>query len=137
MSTRRSVLGNSLSMLAFIGATSAAGTAAAQAGGPRQVVVRISRGSFDPAQADDWERRLTTSGDYLVPAIKRLPGLISYYAGIDKAAGSIINVSVWGSMEAAKQMDGLAEMGAAARDFLGAGAKFERPIINYQTVWTI
>jgi quinol monooxygenase YgiN len=137
MTGRRSFVGNSLLVTAGVGIASTGTPVAAQASGLRAVVVRISRGSFDTALADEWERRMTASGDQLVPAIRRLKGLISYYAGIDKAAGSIINVSVWESMEAAKQMDGLVEMNAAAREFIGAGAKFERPIINYQTVWTI
>jgi hypothetical protein len=111
--------------------------AGAQGVSERAVVVRISRGSFDPAQADDWEKRLTRSGDTLVPAIKRLPGLLSYHAGIDKAAGSLVNVSVWDSLASARQMETLAEMGASAREFIAAGATFERPIINYQTVWSI
>ena len=103
----------------------------------QSVVVRVSRASFDPAAADEWERRLAGSGQALVPAIKKLKGLMHYYAGIDKTAGSLMNISVWDSIESAKQMEILPEMAVAGREFIAAGAVFERPIVNYSTVWTI
>lgn len=138
MTARRRILKNTLTLAAGSSLTSASLSASAQgASGGRSVVVRVSRGAFDPALADEWERRLASSGDTLMPAIKKLKGLLHYYAGLDKVAGSMINVSVWDSLESAKQMESLAEMGAAGREFVAAGIKFERPIINYNTVWTL
>jgi spermidine/putrescine-binding protein len=138
MKNRRKLLNSSMAALAGAGLAVAVSPTNAQSHtSPQGVVVRISRGSFDPAKADEWERRMTQSGNNLVPAIKKLKGLLHYYAGIDKLAGSMINVSVWQSLDDAKQMESLAEMGAAGREFIGAGAVFERPIINYQSSWTI
>ena len=44
-------------------------------------VVRVSRGNFDPARFDEVQAMTVATGRYLIPAIKKLPGLISYYAG--------------------------------------------------------
>lgn len=43
-------------------------------------VIRISRGSFDPARLADVRRMQHDTGLFLVPAIKRLGGLRSFYA---------------------------------------------------------
>jgi len=70
---------------------------------PATAVLRISRGSFDPgrfAEVDAANRRVA---DYLVPAIKQLPWLISYYAGTS-ADGSTVHASIWDSDEHAAQM---------------------------------
>jgi len=49
----------------------------------------------------------------------------------------MINVSVWDSLDDARQMDTLPEMAAAGKGFAAGGVQFERPIINYLTVWEI
>lgn len=49
-------------------------------------VVRISRGSFDKSDYARVAARLDASKESLVPAIKRLNGLVSYYAGADERA---------------------------------------------------
>ena len=98
------------------------------------VCVRISRGQFDPAQFDEIDRLLRESGETLIPAIRRLAGNLHYYAGIDRASGTMVNVSVWETLEHAQQMAGLAEMAAQAAIFRDKGVRFE-PIVNYETVW--
>ena len=45
------------------------------------------------------------TGRYLIPAIKQLPGLISYYAATSPD-GSAIHVSIWESDEHAQQLAG-------------------------------
>ena len=78
---------------------------------PATAVLRISRGSFDPgrfAEVDAASRRVA---DYLVPAIKQLPGLISYYAGTS-ADGSTVHASIWDSDEHAAQMEARLRLGA-------------------------
>jgi hypothetical protein len=69
-------------------------------------VVRVSRGNFDPARFADVERMTYATGNYLVPAIKRLDGLLGYYAGASPD-GSMVHVSIWQSDEHAQQIPGL------------------------------
>lgn len=101
------------------------------------MIVRISRGSFDPDRAADIEARMRRARDSLIPAIRRLSGLVGYYAAVDAASATMVNVSLWHSLEAARQMEGLVEMQELAKEFLAAGVRFERPIINYDPVWSI
>jgi hypothetical protein len=98
--------------------------------------VRISRGQCDPAQFDEMERMLRDSGTTLVPAIRRLTGNRHYYAGLDRATATMVNVSVWDTLEQAQQMATLPEMRALAAVFLASGVRFET-IVNYETVWDI
>ena len=100
-------------------------------------VVRISRGSFDFSRSAQFEAMLQDSAAVLVPALRKLKGLKNYYAGIDSASGTMINVSVWDTVDDARQMDLLPEMAAAGKSFAAAGVQFERPIINYSSLWSI
>jgi hypothetical protein len=103
---------------------------------PEGVVVRVSRGAFDPARFAEVQAMTIATGRYLVPAISRLPGLISYYAGASPD-GSMIHVSIWDSGEHASQMGRLKEMIADARnDADKAGVSFT-PIVNYPADWVI
>lgn len=103
---------------------------------PATAVVRVSRGSFDPsrfAEVDAVNKRVSA---YLIPAIKRLPGLIHWYAGVSPE-GSIVNVSVWSSDEHASQMARLKEMAVDARAEMEAHGVTFIPIVNYPINWTI
>jgi hypothetical protein len=100
------------------------------------VYVRISRGHFAPDQFEEIDRMLRESGEVLIPAISRLPGNRHYYAGIDRASGTMVNVSVWETLEHAQQMATLPEMRALAGSFGDKGVRFET-IVNYQTAWEI
>ena len=76
------------------------------------------------------------TGRYLVPAISRLPGLISYYAGASPG-GSLVHISIWDSDEHASQMGRLKEMIVDARtEAEKAGVSFI-PIVNYPVDWVI
>jgi quinol monooxygenase YgiN len=104
---------------------------------PETAVVRVSPGQFDPARFDEVQAMTVATGRYLMPAIKQLPGLISYHAGVSPD-GSIVHVSIWESAEHAQQMSRLKEMIVDARgDAERAGVTFSQPIINYQIDWTI
>jgi len=61
------------------------------------MIVRISRGRFDPAKTDGVAATLTSTQTQLIPALERLPGLLHYYVGIDRASATMINVSIWDS----------------------------------------
>jgi hypothetical protein len=103
---------------------------------PENAVVRISRANFDPARFAEIQEMTMATGRYLIPAVKQLPGLISFYAGTSPD-GSAVHVSVWDSEEHARQLDHLKEMIVDARnDAEKAGAIFT-PIVNYPINWTI
>jgi hypothetical protein len=103
---------------------------------PPTAVVRVSPATFDPARFPEVQEMTVATSHYLIPAIKKLPGLISYYAGVSPD-GSAVHVSVWESDEHAQQMSRLKEMIVDARqDAEKAGATFS-PIINYPIDWTI
>lgn len=82
-------------------------------------------------------RQLDASQQSLVPAIQQLNGLIAYYAGADPVSNTMVNVSIWDSIDAAEQMASLPEMQALAGEFQELGVDFERPIVNYDSPWQI
>jgi len=101
------------------------------------VIVRLSRGSFDPVNYDAIRKRLDESQRTLAPAIRGLHGCLHYWAAIDAVAHTMVNISVWRSIDDARQMDSLAPMQALAAEFTALGVMFERPIVNYDTLWEI
>lgn len=103
---------------------------------PAGAVVRVSRGSFDPGRFAEIEAADAKTSAYLIPAIKRLPGLIGYYAGVSPE-GSMVQVSIWESDEHAAQMGRLKEMTVDARGELESlGVEFI-PIMNHAITWTL
>jgi hypothetical protein len=100
-------------------------------------VVRISRGSFAPESYESVKQRLDASRKSLIPAIRKLRGLLHYYVGIDPASNTMINVSVWKTLADANQMQTLQPMRDLAGEFIAAGVTFELPITNYETLWQI
>jgi hypothetical protein len=103
---------------------------------PHTAVIRVSRGNFDPARFEEVDRMAKEIGTYLIPAIQKLPGLLSYYAGASPT-GSMVHVSLWDSEEHAEQMSSLKEMIVdARRDSEAVGVTFI-PIVNYLIDWTI
>jgi hypothetical protein len=103
---------------------------------PATAVVRVSRGNFDPARFQEVYEMTIATSEYLPPAIRRLPGLISYHAGASPD-GSLVHVSIWESAEHADQMSRLKEMIVDARqDAEKVGVTFT-PIVNYPIDWTV
>ncbi|MBU6415875.1 MAG: hypothetical protein KJS83_01750 [Xanthomonadaceae bacterium] len=103
---------------------------------PSTAVVRVSRGNFDPARLNEVARANRETEVYLVPAIKRLPGLAHYFAALSPS-GSSVHVGIWESDAHAQQMGHLKEMIVDARQaFESAGMEFI-PIVNYPVTWTI
>ncbi|MDX2005931.1 MAG: antibiotic biosynthesis monooxygenase [Meiothermus sp.] len=99
------------------------------------VIVRISKGRYTSELHALVTARLAESSGSLVPVIRALPGCLAYYAGSDEASCTMVNVSVWDTMEHANAMASLPEMAALAKEFVAIGVEFERPIINYPTLW--
>lgn len=99
-------------------------------------IVRISRGHFTSVQYDEVRRLIEESAEPLVPALKKLRGLIYYHAAVDPITNTVVNVSIWTDLDAAKQMDTLAPMLAQRPILEQAGVQFDR-IANYEPVWAI
>ena len=99
-------------------------------------VVRISKGRFASTQYDEVRRLAEESAKPLVPAIKRLRGLLYYSAGVDPVTNTIVNISIWTDLAAAKQMETLPEMLAQRPIMEQAGVQFDA-IANYEPLWVI
>jgi hypothetical protein len=99
-------------------------------------VVRISTGRFAPANYQRVKELIEQSAGPLVPAIRALRGLLYYHAAVDPESSTIVNVSLWESLDAAKQLDGLAAMLAQRPILEGAGVTFDK-IVNYEALWKI
>jgi hypothetical protein len=100
-------------------------------------VLRLSRGTFPAEQYSIVRDRLHGAQASLVPAIKALRGCLHYWAGVDATSNSMVNVSVWATLDDAKQMETLAPMQSLATEFVALGVQFERPITNYTSLWEI
>ena len=124
-------------LLALLFSSSFARAARAEKTAVAMPIVRISRGSFSPEKYDQIKARLDTAQKGLVPAIRQLSGCLHYFAAIDRESSSMVNVSVWQTLTDAQQMQTLGPMLALAQDFTREGVRFERPIINYQTLWAV
>ena len=99
-------------------------------------IVRISRGHFLPERYDEVRQFAEAAAESLIPAIKPLRGLIYYHAGVDPVINTIVNVSIWTDLDAARQMDTLAPMLALRPLAEQVGVQFG-PIANYEPLWTI
>ena len=99
-------------------------------------IVRVSRGSFDPSRFAEIEAMSRKTQGYLTPAIRQLPGLVSYFVGATPS-GSFTHVSLWDSESHADQMSKLKLMTENARsDAEAAGVDF-LPIVNYPIGWRV
>lgn len=99
--------------------------------------VRISKGSYRPELHAEVTARLAASAKTLVPAISAMAGCLSYYAGAEQASCTMVNVSVWDTLEHAQAMGSLPEMATLAKEFVALGVEFERPIVNYPVLWQL
>lgn len=102
----------------------------------RDITVRLSRGRFTPEQHDAVRKLIEDSERSLTPAIEQLPGLLYYFASVDPVTNTVINMSIWSDLAAAKQMDSLAAMLAQRPILEAAGVRFDA-IANYRPLWTI
>lgn len=99
------------------------------------MIVRISKGKCPPARHVEVTTRLEESAVTLVPAIRQLPGCVSFFVGSDGSSSTMVNVSVWDTLEHANAMSSLAPMLALAKEFIALEVEFERPIVNYPVLW--
>ncbi len=101
-----------------------------------QPIVRISKGSFSGDNYAEVRRLIEASAGTLVPALKSLRGLLYYHASVDPATNTVVNVSIWSDLDAAKQLDTLTAMLAQRPILEAAGVRFDK-IANYEPIWTI
>jgi quinol monooxygenase YgiN len=99
-------------------------------------VVRISKGRFAPELYDKVHQIAQESAKPLIPAIRRLRGLLYYSAGVDPVTNTIVNISIWTDLAAAQQMSTLPEMLAQRPIMEEAGVQFDA-IANYEPLWVI
>ena len=100
-------------------------------------VVRVSIGSFAPEKAAVVEAKLVESKAELEAGIRAMRGNLGYYAGVDRINNAMSNVSIWDSVEAANQMATFKPMLNLAENFVALGVRFQRPILNFITVWAL
>ena len=100
-------------------------------------IVRVSVLRCQPQHFADFKKMMAESIAVLEPGIRQMRGLIHYYAGEDESVNSLTNVSVWRTLQDAKQMDTFQPMLDLGKVFASKGATFERPIMNYASLWEI
>jgi hypothetical protein len=100
-----------------------------------QPVVRVSIIRCAPDRFAELRQLMIEVEKELRPGIEPMRGLLAFYAGADETTSSLTNVSVWVDLDAAKQLDHFQPMLDAGKQFVAKGAVFERPIMNYMTLW--
>jgi hypothetical protein len=99
--------------------------------------MRISIGRFSKEKTNTIKIRLLESYQELAPGILAMKGNISFVAGMDLEHDAMVNVSVWDSLESAKQMETFKPMLDLGKEFSALGVTFERPILNFTRLWEI
>lgn len=100
-------------------------------------VVRVSILRCEAAQFARLRQMMVEAEALLRPGVEAMPGLLAFYVGADEATHSLMNTSVWDSLEHAQQLDHFQPMLDAGKRFVAEGATFERPIMNYATLWRV
>jgi len=103
----------------------------------RAPVIRISLGFFDADKADLVETKLIETRERLAPGIRAMRGNLGYFVGIDRAANAMHNVSLWETVGDAEQMASFQPMFDLAGEFIALGVRFQRPILNFSTLWSL
>jgi hypothetical protein len=98
-------------------------------------VIRISIAKFDADKAVIVEQKLQESRVQLEGGIRAMTGNLAYYVGIDRSNNAMHNVSVWESVADANQMATFAPMLSLGAEFTALGVRFEKPILNCETLW--
>lgn len=102
-----------------------------------QPIVRVSILRCPPDKFAEMRQMMIDVETLLRPGIEAMPGLIAFYVGEDEATSSLSNVSLWVDLDSAKQLDRYQPMLDSGKPFVAKGATFERPIMNYATLWQI
>jgi hypothetical protein len=100
-------------------------------------VIRISIGKFDADKAAIVEGKLRESRALPESGIRAMTGNLAYYVGVDHTNNAMHNVSIWESVADANQMSTFAPMLALGQEFTRLGLRFDRPILNCDTLWQL
>ena len=100
-------------------------------------IVRVSVLRCQPQQFAELKKMMGESIAVLEPGIRQMRGLIHLYTGEDEATNSLAQVSLWRTLEDAKQLDTFQPMLDLGKAFVSKGATFERPVMNYTSQWEI
>ncbi|WP_158813130.1 hypothetical protein [Methylocapsa sp. S129] len=98
-------------------------------------VIRISLGKFDPDIAALVEEKLNEMRGRVESGIRAMNGNIAFYVGVDRTNNAMHNVSVWESVADAQQMATFQPMIDLGAEFAAFGVRFDRPILNCDTLW--
>ena len=101
------------------------------------MTIRVSVLRCQPQHFAELKRMMAESVVVLEPGIRQMRGLVHFYAGEDEAANSLVNVSVWRTLDDARQLDTFQPMLDLGKVFVAKGAVFERPIMNYASQWDV
>jgi hypothetical protein len=100
-------------------------------------IVRVSIIRCSPDKFAEMRKMMIEVEQVLRPGIESMRGLLAFYSGADEATSSFAQVSVWIDLATAKLLDTFQPMLDAGKEFVAKGATFERPIMNYATLWQI
>jgi hypothetical protein len=100
-------------------------------------VVRVSILRCKPEQFDELRTMMDASQSVLAPGIKAMDGCLAFFVGADETTSSLTNTSIWESLADAQKLDRFQPMLDLGKEFAAKGAVFERPIMNYATLWQI
>jgi hypothetical protein len=100
-------------------------------------IVRVSVLRCHPQHFAELKKMMAESIAVLEPGIRKMRGLIHLYTGEDEATNSLAQVSMWRTLEDAKQLDTFQPMLDLGKVFVSKGATFERPVMNYTSQWEI
>ena len=103
----------------------------------QQPVVRVSIMRCAAEKFAEFQQMMIESDAVLRPGIEAMPGLINFYVGADEVTLSLSQVSIWKTLDDAKQLDTFQLMLDLGKTFVQKGATFERPIMNYSTLWQL
>src|SRR5581483_3109345 len=104
---------------------------------PMQPIVRVSILRCPPDRFGEMRQMMIEDEKALRPGIETMRGLRAFYVGADEDTSSLVNVSLWTDLDAAKQLDRFQPMLDAGKPYVAKGATFERPIMNYTTLWQL
>ena len=99
------------------------------------MIIRVSVIRCDPSQFERLRAMMVEVEAALRPGIEAMPGFLAFYAGEDAALSAFINTSFWETLEQAQQLDRFQPMLEAGKQFVAAGARFDRPIMNHTVLW--
>ena len=102
-----------------------------------QPIVRVSIIRCAPDRFVEIRQMMIEAERVLRPGIESMRRLLAFYGGADEMTSSLTNVSVWVDLDAARQLDRFQPMLDLGKQFVDKGATFERPIMNYMTLWQL